>query len=193
MDLPLPVIPGGYLNDNARCSFFHPPTCISLALIIRTSNCIQGDERECVLCRGAMRPKRGCRREGESTYPTEPVFRSGQGMRRVVVAAVPALRYGLPGRQYPVADGLLCQAANAGRNRTGCASSSRSSRHSRRTVLAQEWHLPQQVPTPSCSRNCGIVVKPLSTAWRIFRSETLWQTQTIIHAPVVVVVLPTRR
>jgi hypothetical protein len=65
----------------------------------------------------------------------------------------------------------------------GCASHSPSSRHSRNTVFAQEWHLPQQVPTPSWSRSSGIELNPASTAWRIWRSETLWQMQTIIAAP----------
>ena len=58
-----------------------------------------------------------------------------------------------------------------------------SSRHSRRTAFAQTWHLPQQVPTSSSLRNSAIVERPSSTARRIFCSETLLQTQTIIECP----------
>jgi hypothetical protein len=75
------------------------------------------------------------------------------------------------------------QATIASATIMGCASHSPSSRHSRNTVFAQEWHLPQQVPTPNWLRSSGIELNPALTAWRIWRSETLWQMQTIIAAP----------
>jgi len=54
------------------------------------------------------------------------------------------------------------------------------SRHSRNTLFAQEWHFPQQVAIPRFSRNSDMEDMPESTACRIFRSDTLLQTQTII-------------
>lgn len=74
-------------------------------------------------------------------------------------------------------------AAIAVSNMVGCSSRTPSSRHSRNMVFAHELHLPQQVPTLNCSRNCGIEVTPESTARRILVSETLWQTQIIMNMP----------
>jgi hypothetical protein len=79
-----------------------------------------------------------------------------------------------------VAGDMIGQTANAFCGQR-VADSRASSRHSRRTAFAQAWHLPQHVPTSSSERNSTIVESPSSTARRIFRSETLLQTQTIIE------------
>lgn len=76
-----------------------------------------------------------------------------------------------------LSDGPVQAATSSGK---ACDSMGSRSRQERSTDFAQEWHLPQQVPTPSDSRKAGMDRTPSSTALRIRFSETLWQIQTIM-------------